>query len=124
MVIRNIFIRNKLVSRNFLRITEPFYKINLLLDKELLQIKKMTKLGVSEHEIVEIGKKGDFRFIFFDQFCDLTLSLSPSSTTFPFFACRVVMFSHLFSFFRHLNCKKVFYDCLPNVYPSYIAVNS
>ncbi len=36
---------------------QPFYTINLLLDKELLPIKKMPKLGVSEHEIVKISKK-------------------------------------------------------------------
>jgi hypothetical protein len=36
---------------------QPFYSINLLLDKELLPIKKMPKLGVSEHEIVKISKK-------------------------------------------------------------------
>ena len=36
---------------------QPFYTIDLLLDKELLLIKKMPKLGVSEHEIVKISKK-------------------------------------------------------------------
>jgi hypothetical protein len=36
---------------------QPFYTINLLLDKELLPIKKMPKLVVSEHEIVKISKK-------------------------------------------------------------------
>ena len=35
-----------------------FYTINLLLDKELLPIKKMPNLGVSELEIVKISKKG------------------------------------------------------------------
>ena len=49
---------------------QPIYTINLLLDKELLPIKKMPKLGVSEHEIVKISKKGDFRN-FLDQFWDL-----------------------------------------------------
>ena len=32
---------------------QPFYTINLLLDKELLPIQKMPKLGVSEQEIVK-----------------------------------------------------------------------
>ena len=36
---------------------QPFYTINLLLDKELLQIKKIPKLGVSEYAIVKISKK-------------------------------------------------------------------
>ena len=36
---------------------QPFYTINLLLDKELLPIKKMPKLGISEHEIVKVSKK-------------------------------------------------------------------
>ena len=36
---------------------QPFYTINLLLDKELLPIQKMTKLGLGEHEIVKISKK-------------------------------------------------------------------
>ena len=39
---------------------ERFDTINLLLNKELLPIKKMPKLGVSEHDIVKISKKGDF----------------------------------------------------------------
>ena len=37
---------------------QPFYTINQLLDKELLPIFKKPKLGVSEHEIVKISKKG------------------------------------------------------------------
>ena len=37
---------------------QSLYTINLLLDKELLPIQKMSKLGVSEHEIVKISKKG------------------------------------------------------------------
>ena len=40
---------------------QPFYTINLLLDKEHLSIKEMPKLGISENEIVKIRKKGDFR---------------------------------------------------------------
>ena len=36
---------------------QPFYTINLLLDKELLAIYKMPKLGISEHDIVKISKK-------------------------------------------------------------------
>ena len=37
---------------------QPFYTINQLLDKELLLIFKKPKLGISEHEIVKISKKG------------------------------------------------------------------
>ena len=36
---------------------QPFYTINLLLDKERLPIWKMPKLGVSEQEIVKISKE-------------------------------------------------------------------
>ena len=36
---------------------QPFYTINLLLDKELLSIQKMPTLGIKEHEIVKISKK-------------------------------------------------------------------
>ena len=36
---------------------QPFYTINLLLDKELLPIEKMPKLGIKEHKIVKISKK-------------------------------------------------------------------
>ena len=36
---------------------QPFYNINLLLDKELLPVQKMPKLGIKEHEIVKISKK-------------------------------------------------------------------
>ena len=36
---------------------QPFYTINLLLDKELLPIQKMPKLGIKEHEIVKVIKK-------------------------------------------------------------------
>ena len=36
---------------------QPFYSINLLLDKELVPIQKMPKLGIKEHEIVKIRKK-------------------------------------------------------------------
>ena len=35
---------------------QPFYTINLLLDKELLPIQKMPKLGIKEHKIVKISK--------------------------------------------------------------------
>ena len=35
---------------------QPLYNINLLLDKELLPIQKMPKLGINEHEIVKINK--------------------------------------------------------------------
>ena len=35
---------------------QPFYTINLLLDKELLPIQKMLKLGIKEHKIVKISK--------------------------------------------------------------------
>ena len=55
---------------------QPFYTINLLLDKELLPIQKMPKLGIKEHEIVKISKKGDFRN-FFDQFFGFTLKRVP-----------------------------------------------
>ena len=41
---------------------QPFYIINLLLDRELLPILAMLKLGVSEHEILKI--RGDFRTFF------------------------------------------------------------
>jgi hypothetical protein len=41
---------------------QPFFTINLLLDKELLPIKKMSKLGVSEHEIVKISKNKGPKF--------------------------------------------------------------
>ena len=34
-----------------------FYIINLLLNKELLPIYEMPKLGISEHKIVKISKK-------------------------------------------------------------------
>ena len=36
---------------------QPFYTIDLLLDKELLPVQKMPKLGIKEHEIVKISKK-------------------------------------------------------------------
>ena len=36
---------------------QPFHTINLLLDKELLPIWNMSKLGVKEHKIVKIIKK-------------------------------------------------------------------
>ena len=36
---------------------QPFHTINLLLDKELLPIYKMPKLGIKEQEIVKISKK-------------------------------------------------------------------
>ena len=36
---------------------QPFYTINPLLDKELLPIQKMPKLGIKEHKIVKISKK-------------------------------------------------------------------
>ena len=36
---------------------QPFYTINLLLNKEILPIQKMPKLVVSEQEIVKISKK-------------------------------------------------------------------
>ena len=36
---------------------QPFYTINLLLDKKLLPIYKMPKLGIKEHKIVKISKK-------------------------------------------------------------------
>ena len=66
------FDKEQIGVKGFFTDHQPFYTINLRLDKELLPIKKMTKLGVSEHEIVKIGKKrGDFRNIL-DQFWDLT----------------------------------------------------
>ena len=40
---------------------QPFYTINLLLDKELLPVQKMPKLCIKEHKIVKISKKGDFQ---------------------------------------------------------------
>ena len=36
---------------------QPFYTINLLLDKELLPVLKVPKLGIKEREIVKISKK-------------------------------------------------------------------
>ena len=33
---------------------QPFYTINLLLDKKLLPIQIMPKFGIKEHEIVKI----------------------------------------------------------------------
>ena len=51
------FEKEQIGVKDFFIDYQPFYTINLLLDKELLPIKKMTKLGVSEHEIVKIGKK-------------------------------------------------------------------
>ena len=39
---------------------QPFYPINLLLDKEFLPIQEIPKLDISEHEILKISKKGDF----------------------------------------------------------------
>ena len=36
---------------------QPFYTVNLLLDKELLPVLKMPKLGIKEREIVKISKK-------------------------------------------------------------------
>ena len=36
---------------------QPFYSINLLLDKELVPIQKMPKLGIKEHKIVKINKR-------------------------------------------------------------------
>ena len=36
---------------------QPFYTVNLLLDKELLPVLKMPKLGIKEREIVKIRKK-------------------------------------------------------------------
>ena len=36
---------------------QPFYTINQLLDKELLPIYKMPKLGMSEDDIEKISKK-------------------------------------------------------------------
>ena len=36
---------------------QPFYTVNLLLDKELLPVLKMPKLGIKERKIVKISKK-------------------------------------------------------------------
>ena len=36
---------------------QTFYTINLLLNKELLPIQEMPKLGISEHKIVKTGKE-------------------------------------------------------------------
>ena len=55
---------------------QPFHIINLLLDKELLPIYKMSNLGVSEQEFVKISKKGDFRNCL-DQFWVFTLKRVP-----------------------------------------------
>ena len=41
-----------------------------------LSIQEMPKLGVREHEIVKINKKGDFRKIL-HPFCDFTLKSVP-----------------------------------------------
>jgi hypothetical protein len=43
---------------------QPFNTTNPLLIKELLPIYEMPKLGINEHEIVKISKKGDFRKYF------------------------------------------------------------
>jgi len=56
------FDKGQISIKGFFTDYQPFYMINLRLDKELLPIKKMTKLGVSEHEIVKIGKKEGTNF--------------------------------------------------------------
>ena len=43
---------------------QPFYTVNLLLNKELWQPRKCQNLAFSEHGIVKIRKKGDFRNFF------------------------------------------------------------
>ena len=43
---------------------QPFYAINQLLDKELLPMQKMPKIGVSEHEIVKISQKWGLQKMF------------------------------------------------------------
>ena len=54
---------------------QPFYTINLLLD--FLPIQKMTKLGVSEQEIVKISKKKGTLEIFWTNFGALRLKEFP-----------------------------------------------
>ena len=54
---KECFDKEQIGVKGFFTDHQPFYTINLRLDKELLPIKNMTKLGVSEHEIVKIGKK-------------------------------------------------------------------
>ena len=70
------FDKDKICVKELFRDYQPFYTINLPLDKELLPIKKMSKLGVSEHEILKISKKGDFRKSF-DQFLVSYIKKSP-----------------------------------------------
>ena len=43
------FDKGQIGVKGFFTDYQPFNMINLRLDKELLPIKKMTKLGVSEH---------------------------------------------------------------------------
>ena len=54
---KECFYKEQIGVKGFFTDYQPFYTINQRLDKELLTIKKMAKLGVSEHEIVKIGKK-------------------------------------------------------------------
>ena len=51
---------------------QPCYTINPPLNKELLPIYEMPKLGINEHEIAIISRKGDFRNLL-DSFWDFAL---------------------------------------------------
>ncbi len=59
------FIKEQIGIKELFMDYQLFYTINLLLDKELLPILKIPKLGISEHEIVKSSKKGDFRKILY-----------------------------------------------------------
>ena len=51
------FDKEQIGARELFTDYQPFYTINLLLNKELLPIQKIQQLGVSEHQIVKIRKK-------------------------------------------------------------------
>ena len=56
--IKELLNKEKTAFKELFTDYQPFYTINLLLDKELLLIQEVLKLGISEHEIVKISKKG------------------------------------------------------------------
>ena len=55
---KECFDNEQIGVKELFRDYQPFYTINQLLDKELLPISKMPKLGVSELKVVKISKKG------------------------------------------------------------------
>ena len=63
----DIEVQSKLMLRNFFTDYQPFYVIDILLDKDILLILEMPKLGVSEYEFVKISKERDF-IIFWTNF--------------------------------------------------------